>query len=504
MRKTLFFALLLWPLITAHAQNSAKSKSKDRFREKDYVSATNVVAVNSTETDFAPAFFENALVFVSNRKSNGAPDAAFRLWRSSLDASGNPTSPARFPFEGNGGKSIGSVAFSSDFKILFFTQNAPKAPSKDGKEGVSHLKIYMAQRYGDQWVSSGELPFCSNDYDCMNPSLRPDGKRLYFASNKPGGYGGYDIYYADWSGSPTGWSAPVNAGPAVNTESQELLPFISASGALFFSSNGHQTLGGFDLFYTDATAPEEVVNLGQPFNSPANDMGLVLDAEGKKGFFSSDRERGMGKDDLYSFSRQSASGGTTPGVLQADILVTDAVTGAPLQGAAIYLLQPAEDGSEHEQEAALKNLAASTRPELFTNAAGRARTDLSRSKNYWAMVALEGYTSSQRMLSVKDAEAGTLRFALRPLPPCLRAGGVVLTSGFGVRIADASLKFVHGATGVVVTALSTGNGEFNACLPEAGDYIVYVERVGFQPTNFRLTARREGSVFEEVRLTEDK
>lgn len=528
--------ILLCPLLlifaAAQSQNSAKAKSKDRFREKDDPNNPTViyneVAANSKETEFAPAFYENGVVFVSNRKAKGPRDrktgeAYFDLWFAPYDPNNKLTPPSTFPLEVSTSKNEGPVAFSRDFKTLLYTQNdnvdgVPKA----GKDGVIHTKIYVAAQGKSEWERQGELPFCSSEYDCMHPSLSPDAKRLYFASNMPGGFGGFDIYYADLR--KEGWSKPVNAGPIINSAAEELFPFIAQSGTLFFSSDGHNTLGGYDLFFANPTPEgfQEVFNLNEPYNTPGNETNIIVDFDGKTGFFTSDREKGLGKDDIYSFkSAKGIQGIEKPKVIPAEIEVVDAKTGEPLQGAAIHILQPSDDGfvsgnqdfytldllPVQDQKNALsmqltrKGADAFGKADLTTNAAGRAKSDFTRYKNYFVLVSLNGYITSERLMVADNLESGKLRFSLREQPPCMRAGGVVLTQKFGTRIANANLKFIHGLTGFVTVVRTNLNGEFDACLPEEGDYTVYVERDGFKPDDFHVTARPNAPIYEERRLT---
>src|SRR5690606_30884883 len=141
---------------------------------------------------------------------------------------------------------------------------------------------------------------------CMHPSLSPDGMKLFFSSNMPGGYGGRDIYMSEKQGDT--WSKPVNLGPEINSEKDEAFPFFHESGVLFFASEGHSGYGGLDLFMLDLSTRTwgKVINLGKPFNTPQDDFGMIVNTEGTSGYFSSNRDGGMGKDDIYFFD---ANGG---------------------------------------------------------------------------------------------------------------------------------------------------------------------------------------------------
>lgn len=133
-------------------------------------------------------------------------------------------------------------------------------------------------------------------------SLTFDGKRLYFTSDKPGGNGGHDIYYSDWDDEKERWGEAVNIGTTINTPYNERSVFIHPDGeTMYFASTGHNTMGGFDIFYSKLvdnvwTTP---VNLGPPINTPGDDVQLVVAGNGRFGYYSSYRSGGFGEKDIY-------------------------------------------------------------------------------------------------------------------------------------------------------------------------------------------------------------
>ena len=525
--------LILLATTIALAQNSSKSKSKDRFREKDDpdnpVTMLNVITLNSPETDFAPAYYENGLVFVSNKKQLGGRqkngEAFFDLYFAPFDPNGNPATPQRQKaFENlNSTKNEGPVTFSRDYKTIYYTQNNNKnGVSKAGKDGKVHLKVYWAKAGRHGWEPQGELPFCSDDYSCLTPSLSLDGKRMYFASDKPGGLGGYDIYYVDRNDFGN-WTAPVNLGAGINTEQNDMSPCVTQAGTLFFASGGHNTLGGRDLFYANATTDGfgDVVNLNSPFNTPADEASIIVDFDGKRGFFVSERENGYGKADIYSFSiNKGIEGVEKPKLIPAEILVINAKTGEPIQGAAIHVLQPSDDGFRSGQnnfytidllpvqdkknalslQLVRKGADDMGNPDLLTNVAGRAATDFARYRNYFLLVSMDGFQTAERLIAADSKESGQLKFLLKEAPVCLRASGIISTDKFGTRVANASLKFVHKTTGYEEIVRTNLNGQYDACLAQEGQYLVYVERERFKPENYQFTAQRDKPDFQEIRL----
>jgi hypothetical protein len=128
-----------------------------------------------------------------------------------------------------------------------------------------------------------------------------DGDKLIFASNRPGGLGGMDLYVSYKLG--TLWSEPVNLGPKVNTAGNEVFPFIHADNTLYFASNGHGGKGGLDLFQIKLENGDwgRLDPLPAPFNTPEDDFGMIVDLNKINGYFSSSGNFGAGKDDIFSF-----------------------------------------------------------------------------------------------------------------------------------------------------------------------------------------------------------
>lgn len=200
----------------------------------------------------------------------------------------------------------GQICISKDGKTMFFTRNNYLYGKKQkDQNGTNNLKIYRATLNDkDKWSNIIELPFNSNNYSVGHPSLSADAKTLYFASDMPGGKGKSDLYKVSISGDNFG--KPENLGDKINTEGNELFPFVHNDGNLFFSSDGLQGLGQLDIFTTvldDDGNILEIINLGVPVNSPSDDFAFFLNDSGETGFISSNREGGKGDDDIYGFDR---------------------------------------------------------------------------------------------------------------------------------------------------------------------------------------------------------
>ena len=213
--------------------------------------------------------------------------------------------------------------FKGEQKAVFTRNNYSKGRIRESKDGINRLKLYSAELVKNAWANVKELPFNSDEYSTGHPALTPDNSKMYFVSDMPGGYGGTDLYIVEYNGGT--WGTPVNLGKEVNTEGNEMFPYIDESGNLYFSSDGHEGLGGLDLFYAemkDGIAYKGIVNLGAPLNSEKDDFGLITDAGRNAGFFASNRKRGSHDDNIYSFRRECRP---------LNLIVYDAASKTPLE-----------------------------------------------------------------------------------------------------------------------------------------------------------------------------
>ncbi|EMR01258.1 OmpA family protein [Cesiribacter andamanensis] len=183
--------------------------------------------------------------------------------------------------------------------------------SADGQQMIIYLQdntggnLYLLKRSGDSWGKPQEMPGDLNSrFVETTASITPDGKTIYFASNRPGGRGGMDIYKTELQ--PNGsWGRAQNLGPQINTEADEDAPFIHPDGrTLYFTSNGRGSLGGNDVFRTHLLAGQWSIpqNMGYPINTVANESYFTLTADGSRAYFSTDRPGGRGEQDIYTFS----------------------------------------------------------------------------------------------------------------------------------------------------------------------------------------------------------
>ncbi|MBN4081614.1 OmpA family protein [bacterium AH-315-C07] len=204
--------------------------------------------------------------------------------------------PMKFPF--NSGNNEGGATITIDNKHLYFT-----ACNRAGSLG--NCDIFYSKISNGKWstIRNAGAIINSRDWDSQ-PSISSDGKVLYFASMREGGYGGSDLYMS-FKDSLGNWGEIINMGPKINTPGNEKSPFIHQdSETLYFSSDGLMGMGGMDIFYARTNKEGQFmdpVNIGYPINSEENDIGFFVSTDGRKGYFASDKLEGEGGWDIYSF-----------------------------------------------------------------------------------------------------------------------------------------------------------------------------------------------------------
>ncbi|MTE27052.1 OmpA family protein [Winogradskyella ouciana] len=297
---------------------------------------------NSAQSDFGGTMHNGKLYITSarndNRKTYGWNEQPFLdIYTLTKNSDGSYSEATLMNDQINTRHHEGLVSITPDGNTMYFSRESyfEKDFEKDSisKVRYSQLYLYKATKLGDDFDNVESLSINSENYSVKNPSVSPDGSTLYFASNMPGGFGKYDIYKAPINDDGT-IGEPQNLGQKVNTEGQEMFPFISSNNTLYFSSTGHLGLGGMDVFYTreidGKMAP--IRNVGIPINSNGDDFAFTIDEEAEEGFVSSNRDGGQGSDDIYAFKKLQPL---------CDVLITaivlDDETRNPLNGASVSL-----------------------------------------------------------------------------------------------------------------------------------------------------------------------
>jgi tetratricopeptide (TPR) repeat protein len=262
---------------------------------------------NTDADEHGAVFLDDGIVFVSDRKRGvklfkenaGTTGRDFlSLYQSNRTGRMEYGTPKILPNKINGlNRNTGPASFTKDGKIMVFSQNN----HIENNKGELALQLYSAKREDGKWKNIEKIDFCNNSINYMHPAISPDGKMLFFVSDKTKGEGGADLYMSTLKVDGE-WSRPENLGPRINTEAHEGFPFFDTNGKLFFCSKGHLGYGGFDIFFSEMDEFSNwaiPTNLGQPINSSQDDISFCMDKEGKYGLFTSSRDGG--DDDIFMF-----------------------------------------------------------------------------------------------------------------------------------------------------------------------------------------------------------
>jgi peptidoglycan-associated lipoprotein len=341
-----------------------------------------VVSLPEMTNSFSPVLYKNGIVFTADKpekvKSKLYPwtgASYLDLYYMEKDASGNWKEPEILKGDIAGKFHQGTATFNSTGNMVYFTSSNYKNKNRlaETTDKFSNLYIYSAKLVDGKWTDIEELPFNSEQYSVGHPSLAPDDKTLYFVSDMPGGFGGTDIYVSHLENGQ--WSQPQNLGPVVNTQGNEMFPYIAKDGILYFSSNAHNSMGGLDVFMTfyNGQGWQVPENLNYPLNSKGDDFGYVLTKDGKAGYVSSSRNS---SDKLYQFEKHDPT-------LTLQGLVTIKGKGSVIEGAKITLY----------------NLTTNTKEETFTDKNGHYFIALKVQSDYKVLASKENFMSKSEAVS---------------------------------------------------------------------------------------------------------
>ncbi len=282
-----------------------KEKLGDLLKDDGKYKIENL-KVNTDAQDFGTSYFKNKIVFTSTRATpkiikrkynwNGKP--FLDMYVSELDGI-QLKEPENFDKNLDSKFHDGPASFSNNGTYMAFTKNHSKDKSKDK---VVELQIWFSSFVDKSWTEPVSFSHNNTAYQVGQPCLTADGKTMYFVCDMPGGFGGADIYRVT-KGDKGEWGVPENLGNKINTEGDEVFPFVEEKNEiLFFSSNGHFGLGELDIFMSamNGKAFGHVNNAGTPLNTKYDDFAIITDSMAKLGYFSSNRAGGSGDDDIYS------------------------------------------------------------------------------------------------------------------------------------------------------------------------------------------------------------
>lgn len=349
----------------------------------------NFKELNTPGADYAPVTSENFFYFTSARQASGIYPATgtpyTKLFRTRaeglrVDVGAIQTLPE---FKNEEGLNQSAMAISPDGNTIIYARGNSTSP-KDLPEPALFASYFRGAGFTQPiWMPVNE----DENWWNSTPAFSLDGSELYFASNRPGGYGGIDLYKATKLANGDFGNA-VNLGPTINTPGNELFPRPTPDGKLFFASDGHPGYGKLDLFVAEKndSGAQVIKNLGQNFNSKDDDFGIFFTEYPKVGFISSNREGGVGDDDIYFFEDK------TPKPKIVNVLLNvfakekkDNGTDAAISQARIVLY-----GSDNKQQGG-----------DFSNTNGRVRFTIAPESDYTIIASKNGYFSKSVPFTTK-------------------------------------------------------------------------------------------------------
>ncbi len=374
----------------------------------------NPFEYNSVYSEFAPTYYKEGLIFSSDRDTGNF--ARYRhTWNSKdfLDLykvnsdSVSINEVTKFGEDVNTRLHESTSIVTSDGQILYFTRNnfVEGKYIKDDK-GIIRLKIFRARMVDGFWNEIEELPFNNDAYSVANPALSPDEKTLYFASDMPGTFGQSDIFMVSINKDAT-FGTPKNLGANINTEARETFPFVTNDEKLYFSSDGHPGLGGLDVFATKINRKDfsgKILNVGEPINSKRDDFTFIFNEISKKGYVASNREGGLGEDDIYSFVENEPL--VFDCIQKISGTVRDKISNNVLVGATVKVIDES-------------NVEIMT---TITNSEGNYNLVLDCNQGNFVRALMEGYVPFEEYIGVSDGKPKIIDFYLER---------DVITAGFG-------------------------------------------------------------------------
>lgn len=368
-------------------------------------------------SDFAPSFYGEQILFASTRDTGSMSTRIHKwnnqpfldLYSANVENDGQVRQATKLKGSVNTEFHESTAVLSADGNTLYFTRNNfTKDQYRSDSKRTNKLKLYKSIRdkNGEFGVAS-ELPFNSDSFSTAHPALSPDGKVLYFASDRDGTFGESDIWKVtvDESGN---YSSPENLGTSVNTPGRETFPFVDNNGKLYFSTDGRGGLGGLDVYSFDSEK-NEITNLGEPINSTSDDFTFIYNTESETGYFASNRANDPLDDDIYQFIRTACESRVT-------ILVVDKATGEPLNKS---LVGVRDLDNELLVSGETKSPNASY---LFENPSCDA--------DYFVRAEKEGYSTAEKLINVpKESSDVTvvieLEQAITTIPPDFDLGKLI-------------------------------------------------------------------------------
>lgn len=443
-----------------------------------------LAGVNTTESEFAPAYYSKTeLVYTTNKENHGANNKDFAwdntsfldLYKAKLDSAKQTADKAeRYDKALKTTYHDGPVSFSPDGKTMLLTRsNYYDDKLQKSSENVVNVALYYALKTGDKWGDLKPFPYNNNNYSVGQAVFSKDGKSIYYVSDMPGTYGNTDIWKSDYTAETQTFSSPLNLGQEVNTEGREMFPFADEDDLLLFASDGHLGLGGLDIHIAKLLPNEAVyiANAGYPLNTHYDDFGLIYDTQTLKGYFSSNRSGGKGKDDIYAVKLREA-------FVQKKVLkgkVIDEQSKDPIPFATINILD--------NKGAILETLKADDK--------GSFSALIPKDATIQTITTKDGYTkNTSNTIAYNDIPIDVVEIPLNKQD--FKLDGLVLDAATGKALDGVKVSILDAVTNKdAYIKLTDDKGDFHLSLNDKKNedkikYVIHIEKMGYEPKEITI------------------
>jgi tetratricopeptide (TPR) repeat protein len=417
--------------------------------------------LNTAASDFGPAFLGDDRIAYSSartdmKRSRGGSEtwtgaASNQLYITSRDNNGYLVSPAFLQTDLRNMYNEGPVSYSADGRWVAITKNNFVDGTRHIPGAGTELSIYIAEVAQDgDWENAVPFPYNGAGYSTGYPCFSPDGNALYFASDRPDGFGGFDIYVSYRNGKT--WTPPENLGAIVNSIGNEITPFYDGED-LYFASDWHQGFGGYDIFIANRSNGERFTALthaGTEVNTPRDDFGFIFDDEANIGYLVSNRVGGSGSEDIYQVKKK------------ADQLVIQVVNGSDLT--------PIED--------AVVDFSSCGEGIFTTDNTGIVRVNARQGINCQAEIRKFGYISANLNITTTGLNPSrNMEVILTRIGEDYLGTAVNLLSGY--QLDNVNIRAINQATGASMEANTNMRGEYSLALRPNTSYIIRYSKPGF-------------------------
>jgi outer membrane protein OmpA-like peptidoglycan-associated protein len=451
-----------------------------KFKEHENVTIENLKALNTKHLDYSAVSHDGGVVFTSTRgmqKMKKVTDAWTKgnfsdVFFAKMNDEGKVENIT--PVEGGINKKYhdGVTSISGSGTLMFFSRNNKKKKKKDQS---INLKIYSSIFVDGLWTAATDIGINGDDFATCHPSLSADGKLLYFASDRPGGFGGMDIYVCENKDGK--WEEAQNLGPTINSAGNDIFPFVNYQGVLFFSSNGHVGLGGLDVFYAEKSSTFDEGtwdvrrNLGTPFNTKKDDFGFYADENMAKGFLTSNRPGGKGGDDIYTWGNNDKPLELTEKKI-SHLIVMDTETNSAIRNAVVKIENV--NGKETSMEGK-------------TDEKGLLKTTVEVGGVYKVTIEKEGFLPIEKEVSVAEMMSGISYAFNLEKAKCVELLGTVVNGKYNKVMPNTDITLVNKCTGEKTVVTSQADGSFNFCLENGCDFEVVASKDNFMATETQVS-----------------